>query len=77
MAFGAGVLLGILAAPVGEAIVKSAGDRVITKTADNRYDIYHDDGNRFLQAGDHIDEYHERFDFGGVRAALTASHTGN
>ena len=23
------------------------------------------------------DEHHERFDFGGVRAALTASHTGH
>ena len=34
-------------------------------------------GAEALQAGDHIDEYHERFDFGGVRAALTASHTGN
>jgi F-type H+-transporting ATPase subunit gamma len=34
-------------------------------------------GAEALQAGDHGDEYHERFDFGGVRAALTASHTGN
>ena len=34
-------------------------------------------GAEALQAGDHVDEYHERFDFGGVRAALTASHTGN
>jgi F-type H+-transporting ATPase subunit gamma len=34
-------------------------------------------GAEALQAGDEIDEYHERFDFGGVRAALTASHTGN
>jgi len=34
-------------------------------------------GAEALQSGDHTDEYHERFDFGGVRAALTASHTGN
>jgi F-type H+-transporting ATPase subunit gamma len=34
-------------------------------------------GAEALQSGDHSDEYHERFDFGGVRAALTASHTGN
>ena len=33
-------------------------------------------GAEALQAGDSDDEYHERFDFGGVRAALTASHTG-
>ncbi len=33
-------------------------------------------GAEALQAGDSTDEYHERFDFGGVRAALTASHTG-
>jgi F-type H+-transporting ATPase subunit gamma len=34
-------------------------------------------GAEALQSGDSADEYHERFDFGGVRAALTASHTGN
>jgi F-type H+-transporting ATPase subunit gamma len=34
-------------------------------------------GAEALQSGDSTDEYHERFDFGGVRAALTASHTGN
>jgi hypothetical protein len=33
-------------------------------------------GAEALQAGATHDEYHERFDFGGVRAALTASHTG-
>jgi F-type H+-transporting ATPase subunit gamma len=34
-------------------------------------------GAEALQAGaGDADEYHERFDFGGVRAALTASHTG-
>jgi F-type H+-transporting ATPase subunit gamma len=33
-------------------------------------------GAEALQAGDTTDEYHERFDFGGARAALTASHTG-
>jgi F-type H+-transporting ATPase subunit gamma len=35
-------------------------------------------GAEALQAGaTHDDEYHEPFDFGGVRAALTASHTGH
>ncbi len=35
-------------------------------------------GAEALQAaGGGEDEYHERFDFGGVRAALTASHTGH
>ena len=33
-------------------------------------------GAEALQAGEDHDEYHERFDFGGVRAALTSSHTG-
>ena len=32
-------------------------------------------GAEALQADDGADEEHERFDFGGVRAALTASHT--
>lgn len=33
-------------------------------------------GAEALQSGGEVDE-HERFDFGGVRAALTASHTGH
>ena len=33
-------------------------------------------GAEALQSGGEADE-HERFDFGGVRAALTASHTGH
>ena len=34
-------------------------------------------GAEALQAGEGSDEFHEPFDFGGVRAALTASHTGH
>ena len=34
-------------------------------------------GAEALQADEGHDDRHERFDFGGVRAALTASHTGN
>jgi F-type H+-transporting ATPase subunit gamma len=34
-------------------------------------------GAEALQADEGHDDEHERFDFGGVRAALTASHSGN
>ena len=34
-------------------------------------------GAEALQAGEGHDEYHERFDFGGLRAALAESHTGH
>lgn len=34
-------------------------------------------GAEALQSDDGHDDEHERFDFGGVRAALTASHTGH